>query len=93
MQGSSDPSSPDERREAMAEADSRHREALVRRMKRTRLAWIVVVWIVVLVPLLVLLWLASWWMGLLLSVALVWVSWDYYRRGDFAVPDTGSGFF
>ena len=70
------------RRAEVAEAERRRLLAVAARTRRTRLAWIVGVWIVAVGPLLVAVWfLMGWIVGLLFFVAVGWATWDYYRRG------------
>jgi len=69
-------------RAELAEAERRRLLAVAARTRRTRLAWIVGIWIVAVGPLLVAVWfLMGWIVGLLFLVAVGWATWDYYRRG------------
>ena len=50
--------------------------------KRTRVAIIAVLWVIVGIPVVVALWFWTGWWSLLLLALAVWATWDYIKSGD-----------
>ncbi|NNF69847.1 MAG: hypothetical protein HKN01_08765 [Acidimicrobiia bacterium] len=58
--------------------------------RRQRLIILGIVWVFG-VPFSVALWLLLGWIGVALILAMVWTSWDYYRRGEMVESMDGIG--
>jgi hypothetical protein len=55
--------------------------------KRTRVVRLIVAWVFG-VPFMIVMWAWLGWFSLILLAGMLWLSWDYYRRGE-VVEDLG----
>ena len=58
--------------------------------RKQRLVILGIIWMFG-IPFAIALWLLMRWIGVLLILAMIWTSWDYYRRGEMVESMDGIG--